>query len=274
MQLLVDDLSYDYFYQNTMKIQVRKYQATGNDFIIIDNRNGLFPASNSNLIQRLCHRRFGIGADGIILLEDAEKADFTMLYFNADGSLGSFCGNGSRCIVHFSKSLGVINDKCTFQAYDGIHVAEIEGNLVRLKMADVQNGRTLVRGTVIDTGSPHYVEFVNNLDELDVVNDGRSLRYNPVFGPQGMNINYVEKVAKGEIRVRTYERGVENETYSCGTGSTASAIAAALQEMGNEFSIITKGGNLKVQLEKSDEGFSNIWLEGPAENVFTCEIEI
>ena len=256
-----------------MKIQFQKYQATGNDFIIIDNRKALFPQSNSKLIERLCHRRFGIGADGLILLENSENADFTMLYFNADGSLGSFCGNGSRAVVSFAQSLSIIESTGSFEAYDGLHKTIIDGDLIQIKMADVQNGRHLLNGTFLDTGSPHYIEFVNDLDNLDVVQLGKKLRYSSEFAPNGSNINFVEKIGKNNIKVRTYERGVENETLSCGTGVTAAAIAASVESK-NKVTVSTSGGQLSVEFDKFSDGYQNVWLKGPAEMVFSSEIDI
>lgn len=256
-----------------MPIRFHKYQSTGNDFVLIENRDGKFPGNNTALIHKICDRKFGVGADGLILLETSELADFTMQYYNADGRLGSFCGNGSRAVVSFAQSLGIINTSASFEAYDGLHQAIIEDNLIQIKMAEVQNGRQSLNGTFIDTGSPHYVEFVDNLDEMDVVQRGRALRYSPEFAPNGSNINYVEKAGQGKIRVRTYERGVEDETLSCGTGVTASAIVAASAGLGNNIAISTLGGDLKVWFEQNDSGYSNIWLAGPTKKVFSGELE-
>ena len=257
-----------------MSISFFKYQSTGNDFVLIDNREGKFPADNNTLIHKICDRKFGVGADGLILLETSEIADFTMQYYNADGSLGSFCGNGSRAVVSFAQSLGIIDDSARFEAYDGLHEAIIADTHIQIKMADVQNGRQLLNGTFIDTGSPHYIEFVENLDDMDVVQQGRAVRNSTIFSPNGSNINYVEKVGQGKIRVRTYERGVENETLSCGTGVTASAIAAAGAGLGNNIAISTLGGDLKVWFEHNDTGYHNIWLEGPTEKVFSGELQV
>ena len=252
-------------------ISFSKYQSTGNDFVLIDNRESSFPAENTRLIQRFCDRKFGVGADGLILLEKSLIADFKMRYYNADGNPGSFCGNGSRAAVGFARSLGIIGNTANFEAYDGLHEAVIKDNLIQIKMADVQNGRELLNGIFIDTGSPHYTEFVENLDKVDVVNDGRTVRNADVFKPDGSNINYVEKVGQGKISVRTYERGVEDETLSCGTGATAAAIAAAIAGLGNNIAISTLGGDLKVWFEQNEDGYQNIWLEGPTEKVFSGE---
>jgi diaminopimelate epimerase len=255
-----------------MPISFAKYQSTGNDFVLIDNREGKFSDENTVLINKICDRKFGIGADGLILLETSDIADFTMKYYNADGSLGSFCGNGSRAVVRFAQSLGIIEDSTIFEAYDGMHEAIIVGDLIQIKMADVQNGRQVLNGTFIDTGLPHYIEFVENLDKIDVVQKGRAVRNSAIFQPDGSNINYVEKSGQGKIRVRTYERGVENETLSCGTGATAAAISAAIAGLGNNIAISTLGGDLKVWFEQNDSGYHNIWLEGPTELVFSGEL--
>ena len=255
-----------------MPIKFFKYQSTGNDFVLIDNREGVFPGNDTAFINRLCDRKFGIGADGLILLADSEIADFDMQYYNADGSLSSFCGNGSRAIVSFANYLGIIEDTARFEAYDGMHEAVISGNLIEVKMADVQNGRPVLNGTFIDTGSPHYIEIVENLDNIDVVQQGKAARNLAIFAPDGSNINYVEKTGEGKIKVRTYERGVENETLSCGTGVTASAIIAASSRPGNNILISTLGGELEVRFEKNDGGYHNIWLAGPTEMVFAGEL--
>jgi diaminopimelate epimerase len=257
-----------------MQISFHKYQATGNDFVIIDNREAIFPENKHELIRRLCDRKFGIGSDGLILLAPSEKVDFTMKFFNPDGYPGSFCGNGSRAVVSLANALGIIGNSGTFEAYDGLHETKIDGDLIQIRMTDVQNGRQLLNGTFIDTGSPHYIEFVNNLEQLDVVQQGREVRNADVFKPDGSNINYVEKTGEDAISVRTYERGVENETLSCGTGVTAAAIAAASNGMGTNLKITTAGGELRVWFEPGDSGYQNIWLAGPAERVFSGEIEV
>ena len=257
-----------------MPLTFHKYQSTGNDFVLIDNRKAEFPADDTALINKLCDRKFGVGADGLILLETSASTDFLMRYFNADGTLGSFCGNGSRAVVSFAQSLGIIAGSTSFEAYDGVHEAVITGDLIRVKMADVQNGRQLLNGTFIDTGSPHYIEFVEKLDEMDVVHEGRELRNLAVFAPDGSNINYVEDLGQGKIKVRTYERGVENETLSCGTGVTAAAIVAAEAGMGNNIVIETLGGSLRVWFEQNDRGFDDIWLEGPTEKVFSGKLAV
>ena len=255
-----------------MNILFHKYQATGNDFILIDNREFEFPVTKANLIEKMCHRKFGIGSDGIILLESSTKANFKMVYYNPDGSQ-SFCGNGSRAVVKFAQSLGLIEDKGSLEAYDGVHKTVIQDDLVKINMTDVQNGRQLLNGTFLDTGSPHYVEFVNSIDKLDVAKLGMELRNSQEFAPNGSNINFVEKITENEIKVRTYERGVENETLSCGTGVTAAAIITS-QKLKNNVTVTTSGGQLSVEFTKSMKGYQNVWLKGPAEMVFSGKIDI
>jgi len=257
-----------------MLLPFHKYQSTGNDFILIDNRKDTFPKSNQQDIQRICHRKFGIGADGLILLELSAAAEFKMVYFNADGGIGSFCGNGSRAAVHFAQSLGMRSGQNIFEAYDGLHQAVVKGNFVQIKMSDVGPSREILNGSFIDTGSPHYVAFIEDLDKFDVVKNGRTLRHDTNFAPNGANINFVEKKGPAKINIRTYERGVENETLSCGTGATAAAIVASQFGLGNEISINTKGGPLKVWFEQDQGIYKNVWLEGPTELVFAGDLEI
>jgi diaminopimelate epimerase len=252
-----------------MQLEFYKYQGTGNDFILVDNRTDFFPKKNSEMVSRLCHRRFGIGADGLILLEKAKGADFYMHYYNSDGHPGSMCGNGGRCIVAFSKFLGLIRDECTFLAVDGIHTATIESDVVCLRMNDVKEIRLKPNYVFLNTGSPHHVQLVEGLDQYDVKGEGERLRYG-LYGKKGSNINFVERQAKNEFKVRTYERGVEDETLSCGTGVTA--VALAMHRLGKtqktQVGIITPGGHLQVMFEKDQEGYRNIYLKGRAQMVF------
>lgn len=245
-----------------------KYQGTGNDFIMIDNRMLDFQL-DTKAIAQLCHRRFGIGADGLILLEKDPQADFKMVYYNADGSESTMCGNGGRCLVAFAHFLEIFKEKCTFSAIDGLHEAEIQDGIVKLKMIDVPDITTTEHYFVLNTGSPHYVEFTQNVKHLDVFQKGKEIRNSAPFATEGINVNFVEKITHNQIFVRTYERGVEDETYSCGTGVTASALAIMLHQNINEVEIQTLGGTLKVYAEKAGKGFKNIWLEGPAKLVFT-----
>ena len=254
-----------------------KYHGTGNDFILIDNRSNLFMPSEE-AIAHLCHRRFGIGADGLILLDSSEKLDFGMRYFNADGKAGTMCGNGGRCITAFAKHLGIISEKCVFSSVDGVHNASISKKTkdyvqVSLQMLDVQKHKLIDGNIFIDTGSPHYVVFSDNVSQLDVFGKGRKLRYDSKFSPGGTNVNFVEILDEG-IFVRTYERGVEDETLSCGTGVTASTLAFALEKgmKNGKVSIKTRGGKLSVKFEKKENSFINIWLEGPAQMVYKGNI--
>lgn len=246
-----------------------KYQATGNDFILIDNRQGGFPAGDASRIADLCHRRFGIGADGLILLENDPNADFRMVYFNSDGRPGSMCGNGGRCITAFAKFLGIIEDSCSFSASDGLHKARINGESVSLRMTDVGEIRNKKNYSFLNTGSPHHVQEVSGLEAFDVDREGRRLRYG-LYGKPGSNINFVELQPDGVLHVRTYERGVEAETYSCGTGVTAVALAmeASGKHPGQPARIRTRGGDLEVAFRKDTETYTDIWLTGPARMVF------
>lgn len=254
-------------------IPFHKYQGAGNDFVMVDNRAGIFPdASDVALIARLCDRRFGIGADGLILLENAPDFDFRMVYFNADGRESSMCGNGGRCIVAFAKHLGIIGEHCRFTAIDGPHEARMAApDWVELNMSDVAAVTQTSDGDyVLNTGSPHYVQFVDQLEELPVAALGRKIRYSETYQAAGINVNFVEPTETG-IAVATYERGVEDETLSCGTGVTAAAIAFYLKnpKAGNtDVSIDTKGGKLRVRFKPVGSRFEEVWLCGPAVRVF------
>ena len=254
-------------------ISFHKYQGTGNDFVMIDNRLGAFDKSNLELVSRLCDRRFGIGADGVILIENSDQADFEMVYFNPDGSQ-SLCGNGSRCAVMFAKFLGIIEDSTEFIAIDGEHEARIEGDLVYLKMHDVPSVEKIGKDYLIDTGSPHYIKYVENTDAIDPVLEGRAIRYSDRFSNKGVNVNFLQKVENDALKIRTYERGVENETLSCGTGCTAAALSLAIDSDINSVNLQAMGGELRVDFNKVNSGFSNIYLIGPAEAVFQGEIEV
>ena len=257
-----------------MEHQFYKYQGTGNDFIIIDNRVLHFPKNDTKLIARLCDRRFGIGADGLLLLENDDSSDFRMIYYNSDGNLGTMCGNGGRCLVAFAHLLGIIQKETIFVATDGLHRAIIENDEVSLKMKDVSNIIHKKKSFFINTGSPHHVQLVNELDSHKVVKEGKRIRYG-VYGEKGSNINFVEQVNSDTFSVRTYERGVEDETLSCGTGVTA--VALAMHHGGNTASehinIKTKGGDLRISFKSQPAGFTDIYLQGPAELVYKGTIE-
>lgn len=249
-------------------IHFYKFQGTGNDFVMIDNRDQSFDPNNHELIGLMCHRRFGIGADGLILLENIPGYDFRMIYYNADGSEGSMCGNGGRCTVRFASLLGIFEERTTFLAVDGVHEAFIKDQQIHLKMGDVAQVEQQSGYYFLDTGSPHYVEMVNDLENYAVFQEGKAIRNNDRFAQKGTNVNFVENIADNAIFVRTYERGVEDETYSCGTGVTASAIVSHQNGMLSPISIKTLGGGLSVSFEYEDGVYKNIFLAGPAEKVF------
>jgi len=254
-------------------LQFYKYQGTGNDFVIIDNRKQVFK-NDTKLVKKLCDRKFGIGADGLICLENSDKVDFKMVYFNADGRESSMCGNGGRCIVSFAKYLHLIGKYCTFEAVDGLHQAKINTeNQVELKMTDVHQINNFKKDSVLDTGSPHLVRFIDDVYTLDVAKIGAEIRYSEQFKFDGINVNFAH-LDDNKLNIRTYERGVEDETLSCGTGVTAVAIAASEQNLisSNLVKIKTPGGSLSVKFDKSNSGYKNIWLIGPAEMVFKGEI--
>lgn len=260
-----------------MNVHFYKYQGTGNDFVILDNRSGQYNDLTIRQIHFLCDRRFGIGADGLMLLNSSQGYDFEMKYYNADGRESTMCGNGGRCLVKFAYHLGIRRSKYNFIAIDGPHEAEIDfDGTVSLKMKDVSNIKEYHGDAVLDTGSPHYVKMVQDVEEVDVYKSGKSIRNSNGFQKEGINVNFVEQLKEDEISVRTYERGVEDETLSCGTGVTASALVCFHNENGfNDVTVHTKGGKLTVEYTLEGENtFRNIWLCGPAEKVFEGDIAI
>ncbi len=260
-----------------MKIEFYKYQGTGNDFVILENRNNKYDNLTAKQVKHICNRRFGIGADGLMLLSNHAELDFEMVYYNADGNESSMCGNGGRCLVKFAKNQGMYKVTYRFMAIDGPHEADIDlHDIVRLKMKDVNKVAYHSGHAILDTGSPHFVRFANNVEEIDVVESGRDIRYSKQFAKEGINVNFVETTNEDGIFVRTYERGVEDETLSCGTGVTASALMNAHNAKGfNRVKVKTPGGQLSVEYNKiDDEHFENIWLCGPAELVYKGEIEV
>lgn len=258
-----------------MKLQFTKYQATGNDFVLVDNRNGNINLSIDQ-IKQICDRRFGIGADGLMLIEKHPTLDFNLVYYNSDGTQ-SLCGNGSRAAVNMARSLGIVNGKARFNAYDGAHEAEIDNGIVKFRLSDVAvDGNS----DFINTGSPHVIRFVNNLENYKIFDEGRAIRYE-----RNANVNFVELLDNNKIYVRTYERGVENETLSCGTGVTASALAAYFKGYTSPVAIKTQGGELSVQFTATEPGqasqssghtvtFRDIFLIGPAKMVFQGDLEL
>ena len=259
-----------------MIIDFFKYQGTGNDFILIDHRKPITPSLSQQQIAFLCHRRFGIGADGLMLLQEKEGYDFEMIYYNADGAPGSMCGNGGRCIVRFAHDLGLVQDKTYFLASDGPHHANIQpGNIIELKMKDVRGINREGDVTIMDTGSPHYIKIVSDLPAFDVEKEGKAIRYSKSYAEKGINVNFIETLEEA-LSIRTYERGVEAETYSCGTGATAAALSVAENNLGSQTKKLhTAGGELLVKFNRTGKDiFEDIWLCGPAKKVFTGKIAL
>lgn len=263
-----------------MKLKFSKYQGTGNDFVLIDNRDGNYSAITNSQVAFLCKRRFGIGADGLILLEGKPGYDFSMKYYNSDGNVSSMCGNGGRCITAFAHAIKLIDRAAKFTAVDGQHESVIQDKkrmIVKLKMSDVHGCELVGDDVFLNTGSPHYVRFVNDVMTTDIVTDGRKIRYNERFRHEGTNVNFVQTTSTG-LNVRSYERGVEDETLSCGTGVTASVLASVIKGFirpdAGYCDVKSMGGMLKVYFEKAGDGFKNVWLEGAATYVYSGEIEI
>jgi diaminopimelate epimerase len=256
-----------------MNIVFHKYQGTGNDFVMIDNRTKIFPKSNTDIISKICDRNFGVGADGIILIENDIKFDFKMIYFNADGS-ETFCGNGGRCAVAFAKKLNIINVKTNFIACDGSHFAKIENEIVSLKMIDVEEINVHENSVFTYTGTQHHVELVNDLDHFPVYENGKKIRDS--YKDPGSNVNFVQQINAATFRVRTYEKGVENETLACGTGVTAVAIAMhkIKKTTSNLISLPVEGGQLEVSFTEENGVYKNVFLQGPAKAVFKGNITI
>jgi len=252
-----------------------KYQGTGNDFILIDNRNKKIKLTTKN-IAALCNRNFGIGADGLMLLENIKDYDFKMVYYNSDGNLSSMCGNGGRCIVKYAFDLGIKKDTYTFLAPDGKHIAKIKSKEVCLQMIDTGLPQKTNNDYFINTGSPHYVKFIKDVNKYAVFIEGKKIRNSKQFIKEGTNVNFIETAPNNTLLVRTYERGVENETLSCGTGVTAVALtyASILNIKKQQIKVKTLGGVLKVNFKKNNNGFTDVWLTGSAQHVFKGMINI
>jgi diaminopimelate epimerase len=260
-----------------MQIKFTKYEGTGNDFLLLNNLDGFYSNLTIEQIQKMCKRRFGVGADGLIKINHSEKASFYMDYYNADGSQ-SFCGNGARCAVHFAKQIGIdLSDTIKFEAIDGIHEASIEGGLVKLKMIDVPSIDKKGDAFELYTGSPHYIQLSEDISTKHVISLGRSIRFSEPYKDQGINVNVLKEIDSNHIAIATYERGVEDETLSCGTGATACALLWDFisSESLNEVFVKVKGGELSVQFERNQQdGYSNIYLIGPATKVYDGIIEL
>jgi diaminopimelate epimerase len=254
-----------------MKFHFYKYQATGNDFVVVDNRHGDLSFTKEQ-IEKICDRKFGIGADGLMLIEKHPSLNFNLEYFNSDGTQ-SLCGNGSRAAVQFASQLGLVNGKANFQAYDGPHQAELSNGIIRLKMNDVKEIKRIGDDFFINTGSPHFIRFVTDINNYPVFEEGRKIRYSEDFKPGGTNVNFVELHSNNTITVRTYERGVEDETLSCGTGVTAAALAVSYHRYSSPVKIKTRGGDLSVEYKSGQVGtFHEIFLIGPAKMVFEGDL--
>lgn len=261
----------------TYNLHFSKYQGTGNDFVMIDNRDLSFPKENTKLVAFLCDRRFGIGGDGLILIENDAETDFKMVYYNSDGNESTMCGNGGRCLVAFAKQLNMISDTCSFMAIDGLHHAKISDEIISLQMIDVYEVSVNDNFTFLNTGSPHHIEIVEDVKNCDIYNKGKEIRYSELYAPGGTNVNFVEKISDDYFKVRTYERGVEDETFSCGTGATAVAIAMFENKITDKKSIQIEvpGGMLAVSFDKNEAGiYENVILSGPAKMVFESDITV
>ena len=259
-----------------MEISFSKYNGAGNDFILIDDRKN-FIVDNKSLISYLCDRHFGVGADGLIILKESNNYDFEILHYTSDGNLGSLCGNGSRCAVLFAYNKNIIGRKTVFKAFDGIHSAEIlDDELIKMEMNVNSDIVSNSYGTWLDTGSPHLVIEKDDIDKLDVNNEGRLIRYNDFYKKEGVNVNFIEKISDDQFKIRTYERGVENETLACGTGSTASAICMNFlgRTKSGKITMKCKGGDLNVQFNPSNKGYEEISITGPAKLVFDGRIKV
>lgn len=257
-----------------MRLAFYKYQGTGNDFIVVDDRQKNLGNYSNEFVQKLCDRCLGIGADGFIVLRDHSEYDFEMIYHNADGSQ-SLCGNGSRCAIHLAQQLGMIDREAYFLTTDGMHQAYIQDDLIHVKMHDVIEIKKISEGYWLNTGSPHYVAYEKDLDSLDVYQQGKKIRNSEPFQKEGVNVNFVQRKDDGTLAMRTYERGVEAETLSCGTGATAVALVASLEGSTSPVTINAKGGQLQVSFTKnSEQHFQDIYLIGPAQQVYQGTIDM
>ncbi len=256
-----------------MIIEFFKYQGTGNDFIIIDDRKNVFNEKDNNLISALCERKMGIGADGLILLRNDPKYDFNMIYFNSDGNESTMCGNGGRCIISFAQSLNIINESTLFNAIDGMHKGIILDKVIKIKMNDVSKIQKIDNGLMMNTGSPHYIELVDDLEKIDLEKRGKEINSSRFFIKDGINVNFVQ--ANQDIYMRTYERGVNSETHSCGTGAVAASIALHNMSLvkDNIIQINTRGGSLEVSFELENGNYHNVWLSGEVDLVYVGEFE-
>ena len=260
-----------------MKFNFDKYQGAGNDFIIIDDRSLSFPKDNASLINQLCNRHMGIGADGLILVQNSTEGDFKMIYFNSDGNQGSLCGNGGRCVFAFARSLNIVKNEGVFEACDGLHFASMKkDNRVSLNMNDIVNITKNRDSLFINTGSPHHLELVDDISKINVNDQGAAIRYGEPYLDLGTNVNFIEMLKKDTFKIRTYERGVEKETLSCGTGAVAAGVGVHYMGVtkSTNINIHALGGILKIVFTSSLGRYSEIKLIGPAEFIFSGNFEI
>lgn len=261
-------------------IEFTKASGAGNDFVLIDNMDDRLQLDKAKLAQVLCSRRFGIGADGLLLLERSLKADFFMRYYNADGSYGGMCGNGGRCVSRYAYVHGIAQSPMTFVALDHVYQAVMIGNGVKLKMKNPIDYRppmniplddTFLSGSFINTGSPHVVIFEEHLDDINVEGIGKNIRNSTLYSPNGTNVNFVRPQSSGAIEIRTYERGVECETLACGTGAVASAIVSAYEkQLSSPVHVkVRSGEELLVHFEMTNGNAGEVHLQGSAHFVFS-----
>ena len=254
-----------------MKISFDKYHGCGNDFIIINNLSNTFPNSSVNLIKNLCDRNLGIGADGLILINDSKNEAFEMKYYNSDGKISTMCGNGGRCAMHYSSQMGISNEKSKFLACDGLHYGEVSNDSVRISLQGVDGYRLINDDIFIDTGSPHLVKILKNISNINILKKSRDIQKSKDFISSGVNVNYVSIIDPDSIQLRTYERGVENETLSCGTGAVAAALSFSIVTNSSLKKVLVKtlGGNLLVEFKNDNNNFYDIYLSGKVKKVFS-----
>ncbi len=266
------------------KIRFTKMNGAGNDFVVIDNRQKVLPPAAAKMAIRLCQPKTGVGADGLILLEKSAKADFKMRIFNPDGSEAEMCGNGARCIARFAYLKKIARANMVFETMAGLISAQVKGTKVKLHMIDphglkdnlkINIGGKSRKLVFINTGVPHTIMFVNNIGKVPVFDWGRIIRHHRYFKPAGTNVNFVSKIDRQTIAIRTYERGVENETLACGTGSVAAALISAVAgKVSSPVRVFTRGGEvLKVYFNYSDSEFSEVYLQGEVKIVFEGEVK-
>lgn len=267
------------------KLEFFKLSGSGNDFILFDNRKGILPQALPDLVKKICRRRFSIGADGVLVLEQSQTTDFGMRYFNADGGEVPICGNGAMCIAKFAQLLGIVGEEAVFESSAGVHRAKISGDSVMVRLQEpsevklgfpLEIGEKTVKASSVNTGVPHLVLILGDVAKAPVLSWGRRLRHHPLFGPEGTNVDFVQVLDEKKLRMRTYERGVEGETLACGTGAAASALVSGWKGMVSPpVEVETRGGRiLKVHFKISEEKAEDVWIEGKVELTFEGEITL